>query len=220
MFRRFQILPLFAVLLAGGLLVGGADRASADTTITVMADSTLDGNAGSIVRIAEPGYPTEEFFGFDEGGMVRIYAARELGDPSGWTVLPGSQFLCPTTTMFTGQTWRGLDTDSGAATTATVEGTETVTTPAGTFSTYRVRIDWAGAAGDYELMWFSSGNGLVKQEAYLGGVWDWGEQTASYTIVGGAGFFPLAVGNTWLQQSIVVANEAQSVGDLKSAYDD
>ena len=210
-----KILTMLAVFLA--FLITLPSLAFADETFEVTADSTLFGNPGFTVRIMEPGYPTETVFAFVEAEMIRIYAVREAGSP--WEVLPGSQFLCRATSMSIGNTWRFLNDDNDNETVATVVAQENVTTTAGTFSTFRVDVALASAPGTInESLWFSSGVGIVRFEEYIGGVLDWKSDLFSDNIVGGLGFFPLAVGNQWVYGDINVPVVSTSWGAVKSKY--
>lgn len=208
-----------ALVLTGFVLLF-ASGALAQETITVVADSTMDGHAGSIASDVEPGWTTDIFF-FNEGGLMRFYAIRDNGAPT-WDVLPAAEYVVKATGMAIDDTWRGLDTDAGQETVATVTAFQTITTPAGPFDCFKV--EYALASNPILLdavFWFSDGVGLVRQDFYdvdIPGnpLTDMTELT-SYNVVGGSGYLPMAVGNQWNYQETVAADES-TWGQLKSQY--
>ncbi len=207
-------------LVLTGLALLLASNALAQETITVVADSTMDGHAGSIATDVEPGWTTD-FFLFNEGGLIRFYAFRENGAPL-WTVLPAAEYLVKTTGMIIGDSWRGPDTDFGQPTTATVTAFESVTTPAGTFNCARVEFALTNNPSMLDsVFWFADGVGIVRQDFYdlfspQNPVTDRSE-LVSFTIAGGSGFLPVTVGNQWNYQT-TVASEKTTWGQLKSQY--
>ena len=211
-----KILTMLAMTLV--FLITAPSLAFADHSLEITADSTLAGNPGFIVMITEPGFPIGSFFVFEEAGKIRVFASREGGSPN-WDILPGSQYLCRAITMSIGDTWRFLDDDSGGETVATVVAQENVTTTAGTFSTFKVDVALASDPGTINhSVYFSSGVGIIREEEYFAGVLNYRDSLFSSNIVGGSGFFPLAVGNQADYAEDIVPVEATSWGAVKSKY--
>lgn len=189
----------------------------ADSTLECTADSTLAGNDGFVLTTSEPGFPSEMLFAFAESGMVRVFAAREPG--FAWDIFPTTQFLCPTTTMGIGNTWRFLDDDDGE-TLATVIALENVTTTAGIFSAYRVDVTSVSAPGVItQSIWFADGVGMVRTIEYSGGVPDQTDELSSFTIASGSGFMPLWLGNIWDNAEIIVPTEETTWGAVKAQFE-
>jgi hypothetical protein len=179
------------------------------------ADSTLDGNDGTLIWIVEDGDTNGSAFLFDDGGMIRVYAFRDKGMP--WQVFPGSQFLCPASSMAINDSWRALDEDGDAAT-STVVAQESVTVPAGTFPCYRIEVvrDIAPSTVIQEI-WFSDGVGLVKQTDTF--PVPWVSVLFSYQVNSGSGFFPLGPGNIWNYQDVTTPVESKTWGGVKALYE-
>jgi len=192
--------------------------ALADETLTVVADSTYSGNGGFVVVSLETdGFGSSIFVGND-AGKVRIYAFRDFGSQI-WDDVGDAQYLVPSTTLNIGDTWRFVDSDSGNETEAEVMALENITVVAGTFSAYRVDIVEVNAPNDlYESMWYVNGIGFVRSQGFLNGEIDWTDDLRSYSIVGGSGFFPLAVGNTWDIQYEIVSSESGTWGRTKAMF--
>ncbi len=196
--------------------------ALADSLFEVVADSTLNGNAGFVLKISEPGEGGVSLFIFEEAGKYRAYAEREFGS-SVWDVLPGQQYLTPTTSMNISDSWRFVDEDNGDATTATVAALEMITTPAGTFSCYKVdvAVDNNPSVVVFSV-WFSSGVGLVRQIDYFdnGTPAFFQEDLQSFSILGGTSFLPFFVGNTWSYIDIATPVQETTWGAIKAKYKD
>jgi hypothetical protein len=194
--------------------------ALAGQTFEIVADSTLDGNAGFLMQITEPGENGATVFMFEEAGMIRMYAMRAHGFDF-WVVFPGGQYICPVSAMSINDTWRFLD-DEGIETIATVIGLESITTAAGTFACYTVVVEDINNRGTVlQTLWFSSGIGLVREMDFFEGPTpiNWQSDLQSYNISGGSGFFPLAVGNRWDYAEITNPTQATTWGAIKSKYD-
>jgi len=192
--------------------------AQANETFEIYADSTMSGNAGSLMNISEPGFPTETAFLFEELGKVRVFAFREAGIP-GWDIPSFAMYLCQSQTMAIGNSWRFLDDDGDVEILATVAALENVTTAAGNFSAYRVDMSATSEPGVVrESIWFASGVGIVRFEEYVNGVLDWKSDLNNFTVVGGSGFFPRAVGNTWVYFDINVAVANSSWSAVKGLF--
>ncbi len=178
----------------------------------------MAGNAGFLLRVVEPGLPTQTIFVFEESGKLRVFASREAGIP-GRGILPGAQYFTQATSMALGNSWRFLDDDSANETVATVVAQENITTPAGSFSTFKVDVTLLSAPGTViESLWFSSGVGYVLDEDYAGGVLDGKSWLGNFTIVGGSGYMPLAVGNMWVHVDVNVAVESIPWATFKTKY--
>ena len=193
--------------------------ALADETFTVTADTTIDGHAGTMLFIEEPGFGNQTIFAFDEGGLLRLYGFREGGSDI-WDVLPTAQYLVPTTTITAGMTWRFLDTEeTGEETQAEAIQRETVTTGAGTFlQAWRVDISLASNPSKViESQWFVEGVGLIKSVGYFDLWIEWEDSVDSYSVTG-AGFMPLEPGNVWQWVTIAVPAAQTSVGSFKTRY--
>jgi len=209
-------IALASVFMFTGLLVGlGVGPAKAQTfTQTVRADTTMDGHVGIILQVAEPGFPTEEVFVFVEAGLYRVYALRALGGP--WTLFIPARYYAPVSTPTFGQSWRGLDTDTGLATTATVVAQEMVTVPAGTFPCFRIDVTTPTIPFVINSYWLADGVGLVKEQFWEGN--GWGVDELSSFFATGTGLFPSAVGNTWSYSNQVVPVRETTWGSLKATY--
>ena len=199
------------------LVTTAAIPVMADEILTVVADSTLAGQAGYVIHSVYDNTGSSIFL-TEEAGKVRFYATREFG-LAGWDIVATPQYLVPTGTLTIGETWDYINTDDDEATVARVAAQESVTTAAGTFSCYQVDIERAAAPGTaYETMWFASGVGFVRNEGYINGAMDWRDELQSQSIVGGTGYLPLAVGNSWTYAEVPVATENTNWGELKSIY--
>ena len=203
------------LILAVCLLAISLPSAAQNESFTMYADSTMDGNDGTLMRIDEGGVPEATGFLFDDGGMARVYAIRGAG--MSWEVLPGSQFLCPLNSMSISDSWRSLDED-GDATTSTVVAQESITVPAGTFPCYRIEVvkDIAPSTVIQEV-WFSDGVGLVKQTDIFPDPWV--SVLFSYQVNAGSGFFPLGAGNIWNYQDVTTPVESKTWGAVKALYE-
>lgn len=210
--KRLRILPL--ILLATLTL---AAPAAADEILTVAADSTMSGHAGWIIHSTESEGGMSLFF-TEEAQKLRMYAVREYGSQT-WEIPPTAQYLVPTVQMNIGDSWAGLGTDEGEATIARAAAQETITTAAGSFDCIRVDVEVAANPGVVvESYWFAWEVGFVRDQGYLGGEVDWRDELQSYTILGGTGYMPAFVGNTWNLAEITVPSENPSWGELKSLF--
>ena len=209
---------LVLVCLSVFIMALAVSPALADETITVVADSTYAGNAGFLVQTSDSeGFGQTLFVGPD-AGKVRIYASREFGSQV-WEDFPGAQYLVPMSSLNIGDTWRFMNSDNDLETIAEVTALENISVVVGTFSAYRVDVaEVASPSVIIETMWFADGVGFVRNQGYLGGSLDWRDDLSSFTIVGGSGFMPMAVGNTWFHVFVSVPTENTSLGGLKSQY--
>lgn len=181
-------------------------------TQTFRADSTMDGNAGSIFRIVEPGSTSEDIFIFEEEGKYRVYAIREDGDS--WVYLTPAQYFCPVSSMTVGETWRHINRGLADETKATVTLQEDITIPAGTFSCYKVDVEEVANPGVIvQSLWVSDGYGLIK-ESWFEGDGYWISDLESYYATG-TGFMPRDVGNWWAYGGYLIGTEESSWGAIK-----
>lgn len=209
---------LSIVFLVFVLATGISVSAQADEDLTVVADSTFSGNDGFVVHsVQSDGSNASVFAGLDSG-KVRIYAFREFGSQI-WDELDEPQYFVGSSPMNIGDTWRFLDSDDGHETEAEVVALESITVVAGTFLAYRVEIVETIAPNEpFETMWFVDGVGFVRNQGFLNGELDWTDDLNTYSIVGGSGFFPLAVGNTWNILWEIVSNEKETWGGTKALF--
>lgn len=165
----------------------------------VTADSTLSGQDGYLVDIVEPDGVTETLFLYEDSGGVRVLASRQNNVP-GWEYYAPDTYLAPAIGDGVGTTWTFIPNDFDGTLTATLEGFESLTVPAGPFDTALciIRRD-ATPTTDLEVMNFAAGVGLVY-EAYV----DEPEEIKlhNYFLAGGTGYFPLAAGNWWQYQVV------------------
>lgn len=210
---------LFSLVAALAL---GASPARADRSFEVTADSTLNSEVGTLVRLVTDGEVGQTAFAFedpvsDPSSLIRIYAGRP-DDTGMWGVLVGRQYLCPTFSMAPAQSWRFLDGDADEERRAEVIGLESVTVPAGTFSAWRVDITGVDLPGVVQSsFWFSGNVGLVREVDWNGPVIERSWDLASYQVTG-LGFFPLEIGNRWEYTQSVVSARSRSVGLVKGRF--
>lgn len=96
-------------------------------------------------------------------------------------------------------------------------GSETVETPAGTFTGCEV---WTSRLRDAIYRnWYKSGVGLVKQEVITVGISE-SKLLESYKTVGGEGIFPIHRGNCWRYVSDTDPDALSSATELKIEYCD
>lgn len=167
--------------------------------LTVVADSTLVGQDGYILLREEPGESDHlaNYFMVDEGGHIRFFANREAGAPD-WTIHPDGWYFGPPPGAGIGDSWTTVPGNYGRPSRSTLHAYETVVVPAGTFDAVVcvVHPEAMGDAGPAtnNVRHFADGVGLVRE------AWPWisgANVLQSYSVVGGSGRFPLAVGNWW-----------------------
>ena len=165
--------------------------------------STMDGHNGYKMSSLNNGAVYETDFIFEENGFVRLYAFNNLVYSS-FMVLPDSTYWAKTNSMSIGNSWTSW---IGQPTTAIVTDTLAVTVPAGTFSTYVVK-NYLKSKPDsvIGIFYFSKNVGWVKMMV-RGGV----SGLTSYSILGGSGYFPLAIGNSWHFSPIATGVKDQAV---------
>jgi hypothetical protein len=203
---------------AAAVTVSLALPAVADMTFTVTKDSTMDGNAGQLMRVSEPGFPSETYFIFvGQDDMVRVYAVRSDLDGT-WTTPLTPVYLVPATTISAGQTWAFLPMGGAFQTVAEAITMEMVTTNAGSFISWRVDVTALGAPDTVlTTFWFASDVGWVKQVEYEAGKVVWRTELQTYDV-SGSGYLPLVIGNTWSYVGLEVPNQATSIGKIKGSY--
>ncbi len=209
---RFPAMMSLAVLICLLLCVNPSAGLAQDITRTITADSTMDGHAGSILRIVEYSELQGDYFVFEEEGKYRLYAFRDRG--SSWAYLPAGTFYCPVSSMTIGETWRAIDF-GGEETLATVVAQEEVTVVAGTHLCYKIDIHLVSNPGAIvQILWVSDGLGLVK-ESYFETNGYWVSELRGYMGTG-TGFFPGDVGNYWEYSEAFVGTTESSWGAIKS----
>ncbi len=160
-------------------------------TLEFRMDSTgtMGGNQGYFLFCSSNDTLYETDFMFEESGYVRWYAFEESYQ-SGFTSLPGGTYQVKIDSLRIGDSWTSW---IGEPTTAVVADTETITVPAGTFFAYVIN-HYLNSIPDSITgkMYLVKNVGWVRIIVRGGGV-----DLASYSIAGGSGYFPLAVGNYW-----------------------
>jgi len=181
--------------------------------------TSYGGNDGFTLRAESTGESAEEFFLYEANGLVTFGAAREVPDPfeaiaSGAALVPIAPVVTPP-----GGTFPFLEDCS--AQTATYMGMIEITVPAGTFMTYRFDVGDSCTPGAVERFYWADGVGLVRIAAYNEfGEFDDASVLSTYTINGGTGLFPRAMGNEWNFTAGTVETETGSVGTLKARFGD
>jgi Secretion system C-terminal sorting domain len=150
---------------------------------------TMGGHAGYYQSSRSNDTLYETDFMFMENGYVRWYA-YEMSSQSKFTLLPDSTYDVKTDSMNVGNSWTSW---IGQPTTAVVADTATITVPAGTFFTYFIKHYLKLKPDSVTAIFYYAKNiGWVKLSVRGAA----GELT-SYSIVGGSGYAPLAVGDQW-----------------------
>lgn len=159
-------------------------------------DSTgyMGGHLGFFHSMLENDTLHETDFIFEENNYLRWYAYK-MSWQSSFTALPESTYLVKMTSIDIGDTWTSW---VGEPTTAIVVDTSTITVPVGTFKTYIVKAHLKSFPDSLVFTsYFANNIGRIKG-IYRG---ETGVLT-SYTIVGGSGYYPLAIGNWWRTEPI------------------
>jgi hypothetical protein len=184
---------------------------NAQMTYWFRADSTMDGNAGSVFRITDSGFGQDVFI-FEEDGKYRVFAIRE--DGSDWAHLTPAQYFCPVMTMTIGDNWRFVNDNMTEETRATVAAQEEITVPAGTFICYRIEIVRVAAPDEVnQMMWLAFGVGMVKEQYFEGnGYW---HSDLDDRFVVGTGFMPRTAGNWWTYGGYLIGTDESSWGEIK-----
>jgi len=185
----------FIVFISALLIFVALPAASqAFDRIEVYADSTLYGVPGFLTTIEEAGNPPNSYFLYEDAGKVVVFAIRFGGDQV-WYGTPLGTYLVPPSGSLVGDSWAFLPSRFGEPQTATIENFDHRSTPAGNFITascaVRVDTDPTHMTGYFSV---ADGVGIVRSFAM-----DYLEVSTlrSYYLVGGSGYFPLAVGNWW-----------------------
>ena len=189
------------------LIAGFATSASAfDWRLECYADSTLAGQPGFLLASDDPSWATETLFAFEEEGHIRIFASRYHGEDI-WNFFPEGALISPAPGDGVGASWTTFPDGFGNPATSTLEAFENLTVPAGTlFSARCVHRPDIDPSTINEVMHWVDGVGMIS-DYYPG---DGADVLTSYNIAGGSGYFPLAVGNWWEWDFILVASP---VGD-------
>ncbi len=142
-----------------------------------------------------------------DSGHVRFVAFREQGQ-NNWEMLPEGAYVAPAPGDGIGSSWSTLADDLDRPSTSHFEALESLTVPAGTYATARCEVR---PNENPEILTsirhFATGIGLLSD--FFPG--DGADILASFSIMGGSGYFPLAVGNTW---SYTFDDVLSPVGDI------
>ncbi len=177
----------------------------------IVSQGEMDGYQGFYLENSFDGALHETDFLFQEAGHLRVYAFK-MSWQDEFQLLPESTYWVKQDTLTVGDCW---DSWIGEPTTACVIGSETVSTPAGTFFAHivehRSQADPDEVKGTW---WFSRDVGLVygehSEEPF---------EFMDYEIVGGTGFFPIAVGNWWLYEAVKTPARSSSWSEVKKRYE-
>jgi hypothetical protein len=184
-----------------------SSSAAFDLDFEIVSEGMMDSHQGFYVEARDPGGPLflSQFF-FEENGYVRIFASKMPSEDT-YFVYPEGTYWITTESLHIGQSWNSTYCCPRTPTIATVINTATMTIPAGTFFCYEVEQRQADPPYEVEdYFWFSADCGLVM----LGDPGDWTE-LQSYSLFGGSGFFPMAIGNQWNYSSrLVDAGEVET----------
>lgn len=155
---------------------------------------TMGAHDGWYLRVSSAGAEAQNWFLYDEGNDVRLYAV-ESPPGSGYAVLPAQTCWVKRFALAVGQSWRSW---FGEPTAARVVRVESVTVPAGTFSAFVVEHRAIADGLLRARIWFVAGLGVARLFDY-----ERGEhfELANSALVGGSGFQPLALGNWWSSSS-------------------
>lgn len=182
---KVRMLFGFALMAVTG--AGQFNAAYSQTNeFTISSQGEMDGHDGYYQTRTVDGSLMQTDFFFVEGEYLRWYATRPAGNPN-FQILPEGTCWVKIYNLRIGDSWNSI---FGGPVTAIVTDTGTVATPAGGFFAYKIPHVTAG--GDTVLIsWVSENTGVVQ--------W-WINSYApltGYSIVGGDGYYPLAVGNHW-----------------------
>jgi len=207
--KMFQYLALALFIIAGY----AASASAYSFRLEIVSSDTVDGHAGFVVSVDEPPDAIEELFFFMESGQVRFYAWREAG--SVWETSPSEvKFLTPPADAVVGTSWNFLPDELGDQI-ATLEAFDSITTPAGTFSSAKCVARYIGDSEVNEIAHFASGTGLIREYFVNDQVVD---ELTDFNIVSGSGYFPLAVGNWWeFEGTISAVDDLPATGNLLHA---
>ena len=178
------VFALVAILTFAGITQG-----QDEIILEIVSEDTLDGNPGYMQEMEIYGTGWETDFLFEENGFIRWYAFKMSWEQT-FTVLPESSYIVRTDELEIGDTWNSWAYEP---TIAEVVDTATVTVPAGTFFTYRIEHQRVGRPTDLvSIQWLALDVGMVKVDLEI-----YTASLCEFQKTGGAGFYPLCVGNRW-----------------------
>ena len=150
---------------------------------------TMNGNSGYYQTMLRNDSLIEIDFLFEENNHLRWYAF-EMSYQSTFTTLPESTYRVKLNSVNIGDTWTAwIDEPLKAE----VVDTSTVTVPVGTFETFVINMYLKSIPDSLvHIGYLTDGIGSVKF-ILLGDT----SLLTSYSISGGSGYYPLAVGNWW-----------------------
>jgi len=179
-------------------------QAAADEIWTVYADSTLAGQFGYLVTFADEDNTGTTIFLSTEEGHRRFVAHREFGTEF-WQMFPEGSFVAPGPDDSVGSSWSTFLDDFDRPSTEHFEAVESFSGPAGNFTSARCVIRPNEEPETFtEVRNWVLGVGLVGDFFPSDGT----DVLTSFNIVGGTGYFPLAIGNTWSYGFIDVLSPA------------
>ena len=188
MLLRYRAHSVFMAALATSLVAFATVHASVVEIEVAETDTLVIGTDEVELHVLEfsaDGNPTEYDYCREDAGYVRVYAYRQPGSPIYYFDPP--RILVKQSGLFIGESWSnsvagGVD--------AQVVGFSAHVVPAGVFPAWEIQAEGSGPS-----MWFSEDVGLLGTDNF-GGTGP-ALALASYSVVGGLGCLPLAVGNHW-----------------------
>ena len=157
---------------------------------------TMDGHSGYYQTMLRNDSLLEIDFMFEENNHLRWYAF-EMSYQSTFHTLPESTYWVKLSSVNIGDTWTAwIDEPLKAE----VVDTSTVTVPAGTFETIVCNMYLKSVPDSLvNIGYLADGVGRVKS-IYLGDT----SVLTDYSISGGSGYYPLAVGNWWRFDTTII----------------
>ncbi len=158
-------------------------------------DSTgnMSGHLGFFQTMLKDDTLHETDFMFEENNHLRFYAYK-MSWQSVFTTLPESTYIVKLTSINVGDAWTSW---AGEPANVIVVDTMTLSVPAGIFNTY-VFNTYLRSIPDSLIGVGNIANNVGRIKFNYRGVTS---SLSSYSIVGGSGYYPLAVGNWWRMES-------------------
>jgi len=201
---------LFAISIALTLCLGIVPLAQADMFWDVYADSTLAGQDGYLLKLTDESGEGFTIFIIEELGHKRLVAERMFGNDD-WEIFPEGWYVGPGPDDSIGSHWTTIADDLGRPSSEYFESIEPYSGPLGTLITARCVTRPDEDTDTYSgVRYFGQGIGIVAE------YWpeDGTDVLTDFSIVGGSGYFPMAVGNTWTYGWI---DDTSPVGDAPLA---
>jgi len=153
---------------------------------------TINGITGFFLSSRQSGVAYENDFLVDSNGDVALIAFQMIGMYNNvFQFVPIGTYWVKSGSMSIGKFWTSW---IGEPTKSIVEDTAAVTVPAGTFRTYVVK-EYSLSKPDSLLatLYFANTVGVVRMIMRGSAI-----ELTSYSISGGSGYYPIAVGNRWV----------------------